>query len=94
MIEIKNLTKEFHTPHGKVSVLKDFNLTVDNGTFLGISGKSGAGKSTLLSLIAGLQKPDSGEIFIGQNPVNIFNLNDKELSSFRNKNIEHILRLL
>ena len=90
MIEIKNLTKEFHTPHGKVSVLKDFNLTVDDGTFLGISGKSGAGKSTLLSLIAGLQKPDSGEIFIGQNPVNIFNMNDKELSSFRNKNIGFI----
>ncbi len=90
MIEIKNLTKEFHTPHGKISVLKDFNLTIDDGTFLGISGKSGAGKSTLLSLIAGLQKPDSGEIFIGPQHTNIFNLNDKALSSFRNKNIGFI----
>ena len=64
MIEIKNLTKEFHTPRGKITVLKDFNLTVKEGTFLGVGGKSGAGKSTLLSMIAGLQKPDAGEVWV------------------------------
>ena len=87
MIELKNITKEFSTPRGKLSVLKDFNLKIKDGTFLGIGGKSGAGKSTLLSIIAGLQKPDSGEVFLGKNPVNILSLNDKELSAFRNKNI-------
>ena len=87
MIELKNITKEFSTPRGKLSVLKNFNLKIKDGTFLGIGGKSGAGKSTLLSIIAGLQKPDSGEVFLGKNPVNILSLNDKELSAFRNKNI-------
>lgn len=87
MIELKNITKDFSTPRGKLSVLKDFNLKIKDGTFLGIGGKSGAGKSTLLSIIAGLQKPDSGEVFLGKNPVNILSLNDKELSTFRNKNI-------
>ena len=87
MIELKNITKEFSTPRGKLSVLKDFNLKIKDGTFLGIGGKSGAGKSTLLSIIAGLQKPDSGEVFLGKNPVNILSLNDKKLSAFRNKNI-------
>ena len=87
MIELKNITKEFSTPRGKLSVLKDFNLKIKDGTFLGIGGKSGAGKSTLLSIIAGLQKPDSGKVFLGKNPVNILSLNDKELSAFRNKNI-------
>ena len=87
MIELKNITKEFSTPRGKLSVLKDFNLKIKDGTFLGIGGKSGAGKSTLLSIIAGLQKPDSGEVFLGKNPVNILSLNDKELSAFRNINI-------
>ena len=87
MIELNNITKEFSTPRGKLSVLKDFNLKIKDGTFLGIGGKSGAGKSTLLSIIAGLQKPDSGEVFLGKNPVNILSLNDKELSAFRNKNI-------
>ena len=88
MIEIKNLTKEFATPRGKITVLKDFSLNVKEGTFLGVSGKSGAGKSTLLSLIAGLQKADSGEILI--DGKNILALNDKDLCAFRNKNIGFI----
>lgn len=88
MIEIKNLTKEFNTPRGKIAVLKDFSLNVKEGIFLGVSGKSGAGKSTLLSLIAGLQKADSGEILI--DGKNILALNDKDLCAFRNKNIGFI----
>lgn len=88
MIEIKNLNKSFVTPRGKITVFRDFNLTVKKGTFLGVSGKSGAGKSTLLSLIAGLQKADSGEVLIEGR--NILSLNDKDLSAFRNKNIGFI----
>ena len=87
MIELKNITKEFSTPRGRLTVLKDFNLKIEDGTFLGIEGKSGAGKSTLLSIIAGLQKADAGEVLLDQPPVNILTLNDKELSAFRNKNI-------
>ena len=92
MIDIKHLTKSFQTPRGKITVLEDFSLTALNGTFLGIAGKSGAGKSTLLSLIAGLQKPDSGSIKIDTNeyensPTEITSLSEKELSAFRNKNI-------
>ncbi len=87
MIELKNITKEFSTPRGRLTVLKDFNLKIEAGTFLGLEGKSGAGKSTLLSIISGLQKPDAGQVFLGQPPVNILTLNDKELSAFRNTNI-------
>ena len=95
MIEIQNLSKAFPTPFGKKQILDNFTLTVPAGTFLGISGKSGAGKSTLLSIIAGLQKPDSGKVLISSIAVqtdefettDIFSLNDKELSLFRNKNI-------
>lgn len=90
MIELKSITKEFSTPRGKLTVLKDFNLKIEAGTFLGLEGRSGAGKSTLLSIIAGLQKPDAGQVFLGQPPVNILALNDKELSAFRNKNIGFI----
>ncbi|MBO4638748.1 MAG: ABC transporter ATP-binding protein [Treponema sp.] len=96
MIEIQNLSKAFTTPFGKKQVLDNFSLTVPAGTFLGISGKSGAGKSTLLSIIAGLQKPDSGKVLITSPAAqteddnlatDLFTLNDKELSLFRNKNI-------
>ena len=92
MIDIKHLTKSFQTSRGKITVLNDFSLTALNGTFLGIAGKSGAGKSTLLSLIAGLQKPDSGSIKIDTEenenaPTEITGLTEKELAAFRNKNI-------
>lgn len=92
MIEIKQLTKSFKTPRGKITVLDNFSLAALNGSFLGIAGKSGAGKSTLLSLIAGLQKPDSGTIKIdaGENaafPTEVTVLSEKELAAFRNKNI-------
>ncbi|MDY6397535.1 MAG: ABC transporter ATP-binding protein [Treponema sp.] len=85
MIELKNISKTFQTPRGTKSVLSDFSLTVNDGTFLGISGESGAGKSTLLSIIIGLQKPSSGKVLI--DGTDIFSLSDKELSAFRNENI-------
>ena len=88
MIEIKNLTKSFRTPRGKITVLDGVSLSVGDGSFLGVAGKSGAGKSTLLSLLAGLQKPDSGSIAIGGR--NILDLSDKQFAAFRNRNIGFI----
>lgn len=88
MIQIKNLTKKFKTSRGLITVLDDFNLTINEGTFLGIKGKSGAGKSTFLSLIAGLEKPDSGTIEIDETQINT--LNQKQIALFRNKNIGFI----
>ena len=88
MIEIKNLTKKFKTSHGTLTVFDDFNLTVKDGTFLGIKGKSGAGKSTLISMIAGLQKPDAGTIEIDGTQITA--LNQKQIAAFRNKNIGYI----
>ena len=85
MIELKNISKTFQTPRGTKTVLSDFSLAVNDGTFLGISGESGAGKSTLLSIITGLQKPSSGKVLI--DGTDIFSLSDKELSAFRNENI-------
>ena len=85
MIELKNISKTFQTPRGTKTVLSDFSLTVNDGTFLGVSGESGAGKSTLLSIITGLQKPSSGKVLI--DGTDIFSLSDKELSAFRNENI-------
>lgn len=88
MIQAHNLTKSFITPRGRIDVLKDFGCLINERSFVGITGKSGAGKSTLLSLIAGLQKPDSGSLII--NGTDILSLDDKELSSFRNQNIGFI----
>ena len=88
MIEASNLTKSFITPRGRIDVLKNHSFTINERSFVGITGKSGAGKSTLLSIIAGLQKPDSGSITI--NDTNLLSLDDKELSAIRNENIGFI----
>ena len=88
MIEAINLNKSFITPRGRIDVLKDFSFSINERSFVGITGKSGAGKSTLLSIIAGLQKQDSGSLII--NDIELNNHDDKELSEFRNQNIGFI----
>lgn len=88
MIEIKNLTKKFKTSHGTLTVFDAFNLAVKDGTFLGVQGKSGAGKSTLLSLLAGLQKPDSGSITVDVTEITA--LGEKQLAAFRNRSVGYI----
>ena len=83
MIAVKNVSKTFNTPTGKVEVLKNINLTVENGDIFGIIGFSGAGKSTLIRCLNGLEKPDSGNILIGENEIT--KLNRKELRNSRKK---------
>ncbi|WP_447893723.1 ABC transporter ATP-binding protein [Vreelandella sp. GE22] len=62
MIEIKNLYKRYHNHHGSDWVLRDINVTIPTGVSVGLIGANGAGKSTLLRLIAGMDKPERGEV--------------------------------
>lgn len=69
-VTIKNIKKDFFTlRRGKIHALKDINLEIDAGSFFVILGPSGCGKSTLMNIIAGIEKPTSGEIIIGENTV-------------------------
>ena len=61
-LAIKNLNKSYGNGSGKTSVLKNINLEINEGEFVAIVGFSGSGKTTLISAIAGLIKPDSGEV--------------------------------
>ena len=58
MIKIKNVTKTF----GDVKAVDQITLTIQNGLVFGMLGTNGAGKSTLLRMMAGVLKPDSGQI--------------------------------
>ncbi|HBL35576.1 MAG TPA: macrolide ABC transporter ATP-binding protein, partial [Firmicutes bacterium] len=62
IIETVNLCKTFSLGNVAVEVLKDINLTINEGEFVSIMGPSGSGKSTLLYLIGSLDKPTSGSI--------------------------------
>jgi len=61
-LTINNLNKSYGSGSSKTSVLKDINLEITEGEFVAIVGFSGSGKTTLISAIAGLIKPDSGEV--------------------------------
>ena len=64
MIILKNIAKEYETPAGRISVLKDVNLHVKKGEMVAIMGRNGCGKSTLLNIIGGITTPTAGEVWI------------------------------
>ena len=64
LLNVRHLRKSFATAEGPVHVLHGVDLCLDSGVSLALTGESGSGKSTLLHLVAGLDRPDSGEILI------------------------------
>jgi lipoprotein-releasing system ATP-binding protein len=86
MIVIENVKKSY----GSLEVLKGIDLEISESQIVSIVGASGAGKSTLLHIIGTLDKPDSGRILF--NNVDVFSMNDKQISQFRNKNIGFVFQ--
>jgi ABC-type lipoprotein export system ATPase subunit len=86
MLELRNVGKSY----GSQQVLANVNLAVREREMLSIMGKSGAGKSTLLAIMAGLVRPDSGQVLF-QDQV-ISDLDEEKLAAFRLKNIGFIFQ--
>ena len=68
-VVLRRVHKHFAHKGQKVHVLKDVNLSIEEGEFICVLGPSGCGKSTLISLIAGLEFPDTGEVFVDSRKV-------------------------
>lgn len=83
MIEIKNLTKVYQTPKGKVIGVNDVSLSISKGEIFGIVGYSGAGKSSLIRCLNLLEKPSVGEIHI--DGISLTKLNSRSLRKARLK---------
>lgn len=66
---IDGVSKVYPTPRGPYTVLQDVNLTVYEGEFICVIGHSGCGKSTLLNMVAGFNRPTSGEICLRSKPI-------------------------
>lgn len=86
MIVAQNIKKSY----GEIQVLKGIDVDIPQGEIVSIIGKSGAGKSTLLHILGTLDQADTGSLNICN--VNISNLNDKQLASFRNANIGFVFQ--
>jgi D-methionine transport system ATP-binding protein len=81
MIRLVELNKDFPTPTGSATVLKDINLEVKSGRIFGIIGASGAGKSTLIRCINLLVRPTSGKVFVAGRELTA--LSEQELADVR-----------
>lgn len=84
-IEVRNLTKKYDGPRGDIIVLDDISLTLERGEFVALVGASGSGKSTLLHLLGGVDRPSSGDIFIGG--VNIAKQSSDATARIRRRSI-------
>lgn len=62
ILELKNITKEVNSPEGLLTIVKDINLTVEQGKPISLVGPSGSGKTTLLAIMAGLDLPTFGTV--------------------------------
>ena len=90
VIELKNISKSYGQGNAKVDALKDVNFEAKEGEVVLIEGPSGAGKSTFLTIAGALQKPTSGEVFIGGKDVT--NYSPKQADALRLDKIGFVLQ--
>ena len=89
MLSVRNLSKSFSGPRAK-TVLRDISLELEAGDYVAVMGESGIGKSTLLNLIAGLDRPDSGQVFL--DGVELSALGDDEATLVRRKHMGFVFQ--
>jgi lipoprotein-releasing system ATP-binding protein len=90
LLEVVNLSKEYPTPQGALTILSDVSLSLKRGDAVSIMGPSGSGKSTLLYIVGALEPPTSGTIRLDdQDP---FQLKERELAAFRNRKVGFVFQ--
>ena len=85
ILRVENLCKEYGKGQTKVKALDNVSFSVEKGEFVAIVGASGSGKSTLLHLLGGVDRPNSGKVFI--EGKDIYKLKDDELAIFRRRQV-------
>ena len=78
---LKSVVKSYTRGAQRVAVLHGISLTIDRGEFLALMGPSGSGKTTLLNLVAGIDRPDQGEIVVAGQPIS--SLSSRQLTAWR-----------
>jgi putative ABC transport system ATP-binding protein len=85
LIDVRQVSKTYSSPSGAFMALNGVSLQVKAGEFVAVVGKSGSGKSTLINLIAGIDRPSSGEVDIAGTPVHA--LSQEQLAIWRGRNV-------
>jgi len=85
LIELHQVTKVYKSAAGGFTALKQIDLEITRGKFVGVIGKSGSGKSTLINMIAGIDRPTSGEVLVGDTAVHT--LSENQMARWRGRNL-------
>ena len=89
-LEVEDLSKEFPTPSGPLSILRDVRLSLAPGAALAIVGPSGSGKSTLLHILGALEPPTRGRVLLGG--VDPHTLRESDQAAFRARKIGFVFQ--
>src|SRR3954466_3243259 len=90
LVEIRDAYKSFQRDTQKIEVFTGLTLDIEAGSFTALMGPSGSGKSTLLNLIAGLDKPTSGSVSVGDETVSA--MSSSQLAAWRARNIGFVFQ--
>jgi putative ABC transport system ATP-binding protein len=85
LIQLNNVVKAYKTEAGDFIALKNINLSIGAGEFVGVIGKSGSGKSTLINMITGIDRPTRGEVHVADTPIHT--LNETRMAQWRGHNL-------
>ncbi|HVJ52621.1 MAG TPA: ABC transporter ATP-binding protein [Aliidongia sp.] len=89
-VTLKNIVKRYKRGKQSVEVLHRLNLEVPAGEFLALMGPSGSGKTTLLNLIGGLDRPDEGEVIVGEDRID--RLSNSQLAKWRARHVGFVFQ--
>ncbi|HYN21589.1 MAG TPA: ABC transporter ATP-binding protein [Thermoanaerobaculia bacterium] len=90
LVEVRDVHKVYYRGSERLDILSGLSLEVPQGDFLALMGPSGSGKSTLLNLIGGLDRPTSGSVVVGGQPIH--DLSDGKLAQWRSRHIGFIFQ--
>lgn len=92
LLDVKNVKKIYTTRFGgsQVQALSDVTFSIESGEFVAIMGESGSGKTTLLNILASLDKPTSGKVFLKGRDLG--SIKDREMAAFRRQNLGFVFQ--
>lgn len=85
VIELRKVYKTYKNAAGSFPALRGVDLTISAGKFVAVVGKSGSGKSTLINMVAGIDRPSSGEVYVGGTAVHT--LSEGQIAEWRGRNV-------
>jgi ABC-type lipoprotein export system ATPase subunit len=85
LIELRRVVKNYITPAGQFTALKNIDLQINRNEFVAVIGKSGSGKSTLINTVTGIDRPTSGEVLVSGTPIHT--LGESDLATWRGRNM-------